>query len=440
MSEDLREEVLGLASDLVRIDTSNPPGGETPAAEFLATYLHQAGVCSELVGPDPERLNLVARIEGSGDGPSLMLVAHTDVVPAAGEGWTVPPFDGVIRDGRLIGRGSTDMKNELAARAVAFAAFARSGETPRGDIVLVAQADEEANVSDVGMSWLVRERPDIRCDYALDEGGGSLFELANGRRVMTVSIGEKQITSLRLRFLGHAGHASLPARADNPIRAASVGVERLLAHEPPVSVLPSLARALSAIGAPDAGEAEVLAWAAAQHPLLESLIPAMTRMTVTPTGLRTAEPSNVIPPFADVTCDCRALPGETEADIRREVALALGDDLPHELEFLEPLVGGTESEIDSPLYRVCQEYARTRAGAELLPVVTPGFSDSYWVRQAFGTAAYGFAPILNDDPVAYFDAAHAADESLAIDDLVDMAEFHLHALRALGISAAQSFG
>ncbi len=431
-STDLRDEVVALARDLIRIDTSNPPGGETPAAEMVASYLRAAGVESELIGPDPRRLNLIARIEGSGDGPSLMLIAHTDVVPAPTAGWTVPPFEGRIRDGQLVGRGAVDMKNELAARVVAFAAFARSGVRPRGDIVIVAESDEERNTSDVGMSWLVRERPDLRCDFSLNEGGGSLLELAGGRRVVTISIGEKQVSALRLRVLGRAGHASLPGRAENPLHHAASAIERLRHHQTRVRLLPSVRCALESVGAPAGSDEEVIRWATGQHPLMESMIPAMTRMTVTPTGLETGEPSNVIPPFADVVCDCRALPGETESDVRREVGAALGDDFPYELEFLEPLAGGTESSIDTPLYRVCREYVETRLpGAELLPVVTPGFTDSHWIRQAFGAVAYGFAPVFSTEPGAYADAAHGADESLDLADLVEMAEFHLHALRAI---------
>src|SRR5262245_42907571 len=117
---DLRAEVLDLAQKLIRIDTTNPPGRESPAAELLAGYLRLAGAEVELAGPDPERLNLIARIEG-GDGPSTMLLGHTDVVPAPDNGWTVPPFDAVERDGLLVGRGAADMKGEVAARAVAFA-------------------------------------------------------------------------------------------------------------------------------------------------------------------------------------------------------------------------------------------------------------------------------------------------------------------------------
>ena len=213
----LRDEVIALTGELIRIDTSNPPGNETAAAEHLASYLEAAGVECELVGPDPARLNLVARIRGTGEGPSVMLMAHTDVVPAPTDNWTVPPFAGTLRDGRIVGRGAADMKGELGARAVAMAAFARSGAQPRGDVVLVAEADEERNIADVGMSWLVRERPDLRCDYAINEGGGTVLELADGRRMVTVSVGEKVVTSIRIRMHGTAGHASVPEGADNPL-------------------------------------------------------------------------------------------------------------------------------------------------------------------------------------------------------------------------------
>jgi acetylornithine deacetylase/succinyl-diaminopimelate desuccinylase-like protein len=158
----------------------------------------------------------------------------------------------------------------------------------------------------------------------------------------------------------------------------------------------------------------------------------MTRMTVTPTGLETFEPANVIPPFADVICDCRTLPDQTEADIHAHVERALGSSgFRYELELLEPLEGGTESPIDTPLYRALEEYVARRLGdARLLPIVSAGFTDSHWVRRELGTVAYGFAPVFATDPQAYTDAAHAADESLETADLAEMAELHLHVLKA----------
>jgi acetylornithine deacetylase/succinyl-diaminopimelate desuccinylase-like protein len=427
----LRDEVVGLARDLIRIDTSNPPGNETEGAEHLAAYLGAAGVDCELVGPDPARLNLVARVAGRGEGPSIMLMAHLDVVPAPDANWTVPPFDGVVSDDRLLGRGAADMKGELAARAVAIAALARSGQPPSGDVVLVAESDEENNTADVGMSWLVRERPDLGCDFALNEGGGWLLELACGRRVMTVSIGEKPTTSVRLRFSGRAGHASTPNLADNPLRHVATAIDALLAYRPPSRLSPVVGAALTALGAPSGGDAEAIAWAAGQHPVLAGLVPVISRTTVTPTGLATHEPANVIPPFADVICDCRTLPGETESDIRAHVAAAIGGELAYELDLLEPLEGGTESAIDTALYRACEEYASSRLGATLLPVLSTGFTDSHWVRKGYGTVAYGFAPVISGDVTGYLDGMHGADEFVAVADLVEMAEFHLATIAAL---------
>ncbi len=424
----LRDEVVELARALIRLDTSNPPGNETPAARLIAEYLEAAGVECELVGPDPERLNCVARVPGSGEGPSLMLLAHTDVVPAPRDGWTVDPFEGAVADGRLIGRGAVDMKNELAARVVAVAALARSGERPAGDVVLVAEADEERNTSDVGMSWLVRERPDLRCDYAINEGGGVRLDLADGRTVVTVSVGEKVVTSLRLRVFGTAGHASVPNRTDNALRHAASAVESLLVYEAPTQVVPAVAAALDTLGAPEGDAEAALAWAATQHPALADELPAVTRMTVAPTGLRTYEPANVVPPFVDVICDCRALPGQDADDIAAHVERAVGDRFRFELELLEPLAGGTESPVDTPLYAALAEYVADRIpGAELLPLLGAGFTDSHYVRQTWGTVAYGFAPVIFGDVDAYMDAAHADDEAIEVADLAEMADFH-HAL------------
>ncbi len=421
---ELRDEVVELARALIRLDTSNPPGNETPAAELVADHLRGAGVECELIGPDPKRLNLVARIPGSGRGPSLMLLAHTDVVPAPTAGWSVPPFEAALRDERLIGRGAVDMKNELAARVVAVAALARSGVRPDGDVVLIAEADEERNTDNVGLSWLARERPDLRCDYAINEGGGLLLELAGGRRVVTVSVGEKQATALRIRVRGTAGHASIPNRTDNAVLHAATAVERLLAYEAPVRLVPAVVTALDVLGAPEGEPVEALAWAAAQHPVLADELPAIARMTVAPTGLRTYEPPNVIPPFADVICDCRTLPGQTADDIAEHVERALGNGFAYDLELIEPLVGGTESPTDTPLYRALEEYVAGRADAELLPLLSAGFTDSHWIRESFGTVAYGFAPVLFGDVDAYLNGAHAADEAIEVADLVEMADFH----------------
>ncbi len=190
---DLRDEVLRVARDLIRMDTSNAParllgrrpGNETAAAAYLRDYLVDAGVDCELVAREEHRANLVARLPGTGDAPSLAFVGHTDVVPVDPRDWTHPPFEGVVDDdGYLHGRGAVDMKNEVAARAVALAELARSGFRPRGDLWFLAVADEEDGMADVGMRWLLEARPDIRPDVAINEGGGELLALADGRTMV----------------------------------------------------------------------------------------------------------------------------------------------------------------------------------------------------------------------------------------------------------------
>ncbi|MSO42385.1 MAG: hypothetical protein EXQ70_10920 [Solirubrobacterales bacterium] len=159
----------------------------------------------------------------------------------------------------------------------------------------------------------------------------------------------------------------------------------------------------------------------------------MTRLTVTPAGLHTTEPKNVVPPFVDVVCDCRALPGQSESDIHEHVERALGGKLSYESELLEPMVGGTESSIETPLYALIEDYLAERLpGAEPLPVVTPGFTDSHFVRDVHSTVAYDFAPVFSMDAVTYYDGMHRADEALDIADLVEMTEFHLLAAQRLG--------
>jgi acetylornithine deacetylase/succinyl-diaminopimelate desuccinylase-like protein len=194
----------------------------------------------------------------------------------------------------------------------------------------------------------------------------------------------------------------------------------------------SAERALTALGAPRDPD-EAVEWGRSQHPLMGGLVSAMTRLTVTPTGLEAGEPANVVPMIADVVCDCRALPGQDVDDVIGHVESALDGIGDHELELLEPLEGGTESPADTPLFAAIEAFVAERLrGAVALPIVSPGFSDSYFVRRDLGTTAYGFAPVFAMDPGDYYAGVHAADESLAIEDLVTMAELHLFAADSLG--------
>src|SRR5215210_911898 len=244
----LRDETAALLRELLRLDTSNPPGNETPAALLLNEYVQASGVECELVARDPARANLIARIPGTGDGPSLALLGHTDVVPADPAGWRHPPFAGHLdADAYVWGRGAVDMKNETASRAVAMAVLSRAGFRPRGDLMLVAEADEEDGAAEVGLSWLVRERPDIAADYVLNEGASERLTLADGRTVVTINVGEKATLPALVTALGHAAHASTPESGANAVPRLAALISRLAAHRPAHRLLPETAALLEAL-------------------------------------------------------------------------------------------------------------------------------------------------------------------------------------------------
>ena len=252
---ELRDEATALLRDLLRVDTSNPPGRETPAALLLKEYLEASGVECELVASDPDRANLVARIPGSGGGPSLALVGHTDVVPADAQDWRHPPFSGHLdEDGYLWGRGAVDMKNETATRAVTMAVLAREGFRPRGDLLFIAEADEEDGAEPVGMIWLVKARPDLRVDYALNEGGGERLELADGRIVVPLEVGEKATLPTLVTALGEAGHASTPTAGANAVPRLAVLIQRLAEHRTEQRVLPETQAMLEELAGPLDGD------------------------------------------------------------------------------------------------------------------------------------------------------------------------------------------
>ena len=200
----LEAETVGLLSALLRADTSNPPGNETACALLLRDYLAHSGVPCDLVGPYPDRLNLVARVRGDRPGPALLLLGHTDVVPAEADEWSEPPFSGAVKGGYVWGRGALDMKCQVAAEAVAVARAARRGAHFAGELVLAATADEERG-DYCGARWLIQNRPDLaRCDYVINEGGGAWVP-ARDRRLFTYTVGEKGGAAARAQRSGTAG-------------------------------------------------------------------------------------------------------------------------------------------------------------------------------------------------------------------------------------------
>jgi acetylornithine deacetylase/succinyl-diaminopimelate desuccinylase-like protein len=421
-----RDEVTALLQELLRLDTVNPPGNETRAAELLRAYFARDGIECELIARVPERANVVARLEG-GDGPTLAFLSHTDTVLADPDEWERDPWSGDLVDGEVWGRGALDMKGQVAASAVAFASLAREGFAPSGDLLFVSVADEEVG-DGFGLSWLVEAHPDaVRCDYALNEGGGERL-VVGGTPVYLCGTAEKMSAPFVLRVHGRSGHASVPGIADNALVKAARYVEVLGAYAPPRELIPEATRFLQAVLG-EAPPVEVaLERARALDPSLGELVEPLLSLTLSPTMIDASHQRNVIPAVCEVTVDCRLLPEQTPRDVEPLIRAALGDGS-YELEWIEA-VGGTRSPIESPLWDALEEFtAGIEPGARLAPLVNPGFTDSHFLREAFGTVAYGYFPTTMDaELIARL--VHSADERVAVADL----ELGVDVLR----SAAQS--
>ncbi len=428
----LRDETVALLQALIRLETVNPPGNETKAAELLRGYLEPVGVECELYARSPERANLVARIRGRGEGPSLLLLSHTDTVLADPAEWSVDPWSGEVRDGAVWGRGALDMKGQVAANAVAIASLAREGFEPAGDLIFAATADEEMGEGIAfGLEWLCAEHPDaVRCNYAINEGAGDRMELG-GRVLYLCSTAEKRSSPFVLRVHGRSGHASMPAIADNALVKASALIERLGRFAPEPRLTPETEGFLGALLEDVPGAPEALEAARSVDRVAAETLEPLLGMTVAPTMVEASAKRNVIPGRCEVTVDCRLLPGQTEAEAEPALRSWLGE-ADYELEWRDGQ-GGTRSALDTPLWEAIESFvAAAEPGARLAPICVAGFTDSHWLREAFGTVAYGFFPLRAMSAELAARLIHSADERIPVEDLELGVEFLRHVARLVG--------
>jgi acetylornithine deacetylase/succinyl-diaminopimelate desuccinylase-like protein len=426
----LREEATTLLQELIRADTVNPPGNESRAAAILRDYLVGDGIECEWIARVPERANIVARLRG-GDGPSFAFLCHTDTVLADPSEWTRDPWSGDIVDGEIWGRGALDMKGEVAASAVAFASLAREGFIPAGDLLFIATADEELGEGDTfGLSWLVQEHPDaVRCDFAINEGGGERLVLA-GTPVYLCSTAEKMSAPFLLRVHGRSGHASMPGIADNALVKAARYVEILGTYAPEPTLIPEAQALLEAVLGEAPAPEDAVARSRELDPALADLVEPLLALTLSPTMIEASRKRNVIPAVCDITVDCRLLPEQAPQDAEDLIRAALGPG-DYELQWIEP-VGGTRSRLESPLWDALTSFVRqTEPDARVVPNACPGFTDSHYLRSAFGTVAYGFFPLKAMDTDLANKLIHSADERIAIDDLELGVEMLRHVAREM---------
>lgn len=422
-------EVADLLTRLIRLDTTNPPGNETLAAELLRDYLEAAGIECHLYARVPERANLVARIPGRGSGPSLALLSHTDVVLAAPDEWERDPFGGELVGGEIWGRGALDMKGEVAASAVALATLAREGWRGDGDLIFVAAADEEVGAG-FGLQWLVEEHPDaVRADFSVNEGAGDRVELG-GKVLYLCATAEKMSSPFELRMHGRSGHGAMPSIADNALVKAAPLIARLGAFETEPQLIPEVEGFLAALLGEVPPAPDALARAREIAPLAGELIEPLLWMTFAPTMVHASDKRNIIPALCTVTLDTRILPGQTPEEAEETIRAWLGEG-DYELVNTERF-GGTRSEIGGPLWDAVSSFVELEEpGATAAPICVAGFTDSHWLREAFGTVAYGFFPSSDLDSETAARLIHSANERVPVSDLELGVRFFRHAAQTV---------
>ncbi|MGZ4298719.1 MAG: M20/M25/M40 family metallo-hydrolase [Solirubrobacteraceae bacterium] len=416
---ELQAHSVALLQELIRFDTVNPPGNERPAIEHLERYLWQAGFDTEILAEDPERPNLVATLDGEGDGPVLCLLGHVDTVLADASEWRHDPWSGELADGFVWGRGALDMKDQVAAEAVAAASLAREGWRPAvGALKLVFVSDEETG-GDVGAHWLTSTHPDkVRCDWLLNEGAGEVFQFA-GRRRYGVCCAEKGIFRFNVTARGMAGHASLPRTGDNALLKLAPVLSALADQAESFELTEAPAALLDGLGLDAEDPSAALARIEAEDPRLRTLLEPMFGVTLTPTMTSASTKINVIPSRAQVRVDCRVPPGLGEEAVWRRIHQVLGEPSDQlRIDFTERVVGNG-SAVQSRLMSAIDGWiAEHDPGAATVPVILTGFSDSRWFREAFpDCVAYGFFPQRHQTMLDATPLMHNADERIDVRDL-----------------------
>jgi acetylornithine deacetylase/succinyl-diaminopimelate desuccinylase-like protein len=417
------------------MNTVNPPGGEAAVQEFLKATLMASGFECELLAAAPGRPNLVARLRGEREGPTLALLGHVDTVRAEPEEWSFDPWAGDVVDGWVRGRGALDMKGQVAAEVAACVALGGKGWRPAaGELLLILTADEEVG-GGLGAQWLCEQHPDkVRSDFVVNEGGGQLFEVG-GRRLYTLSLGEKGIFRMRLRVKGRAGHASVPRIGDNALLKLASYLAALSEQPPPERSEAGEALLQAIFGEAFVGEEGIrtgLERLRAEQPLLaDYLVEPMLGVTLSPTLAEAGKKANVIPSEAEALIDCRVPPGYGEDEALRQLTALIGEG-DYSVEFSEAVVGNS-SPISSPLADAIRGWlAEIDSEAELAPTVMRGFSDSNPFRTAFPEAiVYGFCPHREIDLVAAAPLVHGADERVPASDVELAAGFFYELPRRL---------
>jgi acetylornithine deacetylase/succinyl-diaminopimelate desuccinylase-like protein len=422
-------EVTELLQQLIRNacvnDGTASSGQEVRSADLLHAYLDGAGLDVARFEAAPGRTSLVGRIEGTDpSAPTLLLMGHTDVVPANPDGWRNDPFGGELIDGEVWGRGAVDKLNLTASMAVATKHLARDGFRPKGTLVYLAVADEEA-LGTLGAKHLVDHEADaVRADYVITESGGIPIPSPTGPK-LPVIVAEKGSCWAALRISGTPGHGSQPYKTDNALVTAAHVVQRIAAYEPRTEIHDTWRRFLEGMDYPDEMVQPLLdpsSFGAACEVLpvgMARQFHACTHTTFAPTMASAGTKINVIPDRVDLQIDIRTLPGHTEPEVRALLADAIGPDLIDKVEVValhdDP---STASPTDTPLWDTLQRATSAfYADGRIVPYMTVGATDARFFRR-LGTTSYGFGMFSTQMSFEdYGSMFHGDDERIDVESL-----------------------
>ncbi|MBN9225001.1 MAG: hypothetical protein ABS63_06055 [Microbacterium sp. SCN 70-27] len=411
-------EVARIARDLIRFDTTNygegRAHGEREAAEYVGAFLESLGLVPEYYEPIPRRTNLMVRVPGRDRGkPALVLHGHLDVVPAVADDWSVDPFEGVVRDGMLWGRGAVDMKDMDAMILASVAELLRAGEQPARDIIVVFFADEE-NGGVEGSQLVVRDRPEwfAGATEAISEVGGYSIGVGN-KRAYLLQVGEKALVWLRLKTRGTAGHGSR-LHPDNAITRLAEAVAALGRTEWPIALTETTRQTvadLAALCGGDPADPDAIAESTGKAaPFLRSTF----RTTTNPTGLTAGYKHNVIPDAASAAIDVRTLPGQEDA-VLAEIQRIVGDDI--EIEISHRDIGLEVPFSGALVEAMVGALERHDPGIPVVPYLMGGGTDNKALAE-LGIAGFGFAPLRLPSDIDFTGMFHGVDERVPIDALV----------------------
>ena len=430
---EVEDEVTRFLSELIRINTTNPPGKETVAAKYLAENLGKEGFECELFESAPERGSVITRLKGTGEKPSLLLLSHLDVAAADAKEWSVDPFAGVVKDGFVWGRGALDMKGMTAIEVMVMKLLRRNCVKLKGDVVLAATADEEQGGLS-GVDYLLRNhREKIFAPYVLNEGGGLAVPTRNGN-VFSVQTAEKGILWFKVKAKGVPGHGSMPNVADNAIMRMNKVIAKLGNYRSQVSLVPTLKRFFEEmarkdpalqesfsrlLGNPEESDQILDNLAKTFSQLVEEIRPRL-RMTITPTIIRGGVKENVIPSECEAVFDCRILPGQESLQAISLIKSLLSEVDSEKLVFealqvQEP----SESTAETPLYDAISVVLREfEPNCGVTPMLMTGGTDSRFFRR-MGSICYGFHPMHAEvSSGKVVKREHGIDERISVENLV----------------------